>query len=701
MKQTETVRAETAPAVSKTRKLKADSIACIYGVELFTLGWIAGMLSAFFGYPLQAALITLAAAGIAAALLRKRALPVLLIAAGLLPGLLRWNLYDKTFRQPMLALDGQTVQCTGTVTEREIRNGDRARYLLLTELAGHRCETEWFADADVPLLQIGDAVTLRAVLTRIRPDFRYHTAERQAGAGRYLRIYDAEVLGTEENTGFSPRRTLDAYRQRMTEKIRAALAPEDAGLLCAMLFGDKTALSDETLLGLNRSGIGHVAVVSGLHLVLFCTAAAWVLRKLQCPARLAFLLQAVLMLLFILLVDASPAVYRAAVMVLLARSAVLFGRHSDPLRALSLAAVGCTAVSPYIIGSVSFWLSVSGVLGIGVIAPYMTAELKCSAQKRTFFQLCCVSAAVFPASVLLCGESSLLGPVCNLLILPVCTAALMLGFAVLFSGGFFAFLLPAAGMLCRFVRFLTGLAGRLPFSHLTVSAKPFRVVLVICTAALCMMAVRRTQPKRLLLSACVSAALLIFTSTLTVLQQNRLLRIALLGAQKTAALVISADGVNIVADLSDSPRNAQYVRAYLQKNGIDRVDALLLKSDRTASAYQAELTRPESGITLLPHPEYLRAGTEVLGTLPTTAAEPELICGGLEIQQTQTGLRIEWNGLPVAADTAPQIAGNAAVIRYGKDGAAVQIAAEPPQEYQGNNLLLCFSKDGYAAVCPA
>ena len=85
MKQTETVRAETAPAVSKTRKLKADSIACIYGVELFTLGWIAGMLSAFFGYPLQAALITLAAAGIAAALLRKRALPVLLIAAGFLP----------------------------------------------------------------------------------------------------------------------------------------------------------------------------------------------------------------------------------------------------------------------------------------------------------------------------------------------------------------------------------------------------------------------------------------------------------------------------------------------------------------------------------------------------------------------------------------------------------------------------------------
>lgn len=270
MKQTETVRAENTPAVSQTQKMKADSIACIYGVELFTLGWIAGMLSAFFGYSLQTAVMTLAAAGIALTVRRKQALPVLLIAAGLLPGILRWSIYDSTVRQPMLTLDGKTMQCAGTVTEREIRSGDRVRYLLRTELEGHRCETEWFADAEMPLLQIGDAVTLDAELTRIQPDFRYHTAEQQAGAGRYLRIYHAKVTKTEENAGFSLRRALDAYRQRMTARICASLAPEDAGLLCAMLFGDKTALSDETLLALNRSGIGHVAVVSGLHLVLFC-----------------------------------------------------------------------------------------------------------------------------------------------------------------------------------------------------------------------------------------------------------------------------------------------------------------------------------------------------------------------------------------------------------------------------------------------
>ena len=75
MKQTETVRAENTPAVSQTQKMKADSIACIYGVELFTLGWIAGMLSAFFGYSLQTAVMTLAAAGIALTVRRKQALP--------------------------------------------------------------------------------------------------------------------------------------------------------------------------------------------------------------------------------------------------------------------------------------------------------------------------------------------------------------------------------------------------------------------------------------------------------------------------------------------------------------------------------------------------------------------------------------------------------------------------------------------------
>ena len=53
---------------------------------------------------------------------------------------------------------------------------------------------------------------------------------------------------------------------------------------------------------------------------------------------------------------------------------------------------------------------------------------------RDLLQFCCLSVTVFPVSVLLCGESSLLAPVCNLVILPLGTAVLWLGFVFLLTG---------------------------------------------------------------------------------------------------------------------------------------------------------------------------------------------------------------------------------------------------------------------------
>ena len=701
MKNTETVRAKHSPAVSEHIKRKADGNACTYGAELFTLGWIAGLLSAFFGYSLPAAAAAvLLCTGLRFIPKKRIFLLYLRICAGMLLGLAVFTGYDLAVRQPLLHADGTRQVCTGTVTDAEQLSGGRARYTLRTTVAGKRTDLDWYADAEIPIQQIGDTVTLNAELTRIQPDYRYHTAAYQAGRGRYLRIYQAKLLGSVPDTGFSLRRTLFDYRQRITGKIRAALSPDDAGLLCAMLFGDKTLLSDEAVLGLNRTGVGHIAVVSGLHLVLFCTVLGWLLKRLSCPARLAFLMQIPAILLFILLVDASVAVWRAAVMVLLAGSAVLFGRHGDTLRALCLAAILCTACTPYVIGSVSFWLSVSGVLGIGVIAPYLTKQLGCSGLRRDFLSVCCVAAAVFPASVLLCGESSLLAPFCNLLILPVCTAALCIGFLFVLTGGILTFLLPAAGMLCRFVRFVTQKAGALPFSHVTVTAPAMRLLLILCTAVLALLLICRAKPKKLAAAAVCTAMLLALENLLLTALSGGELRIAALGGKKTCALVISAENRTVVADLTDTPRNAQYVQRYLRNAGVTQIDVLLLKSDRTAAAYQSLLTDTRCSSILLQNSGHLRSGTALFGKEPVSEPDGtvQVRCGDAEIAAAADTLRITWNGMTVTASEAPAAPGTAASVRYGKTGCSVQLSSDPPQLYEENNLLLTLKRTGSGSI---
>lgn len=676
-------------------KPQAGSGSRIFGVECFTLAWTAGLLAAFLHRWEYAAVLL--CFGVIAALRMQRAERVLLVIGAVLGA--GWFLhYDRTVRQPLFALDGETLVCSGTVTDKAEQDSGRVIYTLRTALAGRRVLVDWYVDAEeTPALQISDRVTLEAELTRIQPDYRYHTAAYQAGFGKYLRIYTAELLDIVPDSGFSLRRAIHSYRARMTARIQKSLPEEESGLLCAMIFGDKSGLSAETRSDLTRTGIGHIAAVSGLHLVFFCAVLDAILRRLRLSRRMVCLLHIPMIAVFILLVDSSVSVYRAAVMVMLTQSAALFGRRGDTLHSLCLAMFFCTLFAPYVIGSVSFWLSVSGVFGIGVLAPYMTKHLRVKQNHREFLGLCCVSAAVMPASVLLCGESSLLAPIANLALLPLCVAALYIGFFLLLTGGLTAFLLPVAGILCRIVRLAAHGLAALPFSHLRADAEPVRAAFLIAAGALLLLLCYRRSPGQIARSALGFAAAIAVLSAGCAYAGSMQLRIAVLGGQKQAALVISSRGSTVVADLTDAPSNAQYVQRYLQDAGISAVDVLLLTGTRSASSYDEHLA-------LIPvHAVLCVNGTreETLCGQPVIAAAgaASVQCGGAALTVDGSGAHILWNGLTAEATRSYREipAASAAVIRYSKRTDA-EILLPDGAGCVGNNLLLRLTESGRGAV---
>ena len=680
-------------------KQQAGSSACLHAVECFTLAWIAGLLAAFLHEARYALLLGLF--GLLAALRLKNRERLCLILGAVL-GAVCWFRYDLAVKQPLCALDGQTVLCTGTVTDAEPLQSGRMIYSLRTELAGRRVSIDWYADADVRPLQIGDSVTLEAALTRIQPDYRYHTVTYEAGFGKYLRIYRGTLTEAAPKQGFSLRRVLHDYRARMTARIRAMLPQEEASLLCAMIFGEKSGLAYETAEDLNQIGIGHIAAVSGLHLIFFCGILGWLLHRLQCPAKLHCLLHIPAAALFILLVDPSVSVYRAAVMVMLSQSAALFGRRGDTLRALCIAAFCCTVLTPYVIGSASFWLSVSGVFGIGVLAPFMTKHLHCGRAAKDFLGLCCVSAAVFPASVLLCGESSLLAPIANLLLLPLCTAALCIGFLLLLTGGLTAFLLPLAGMLCRFVLFAARLLAALPFSHTAQHSAPLRIAVILLTGMLLLLCIRRVRPRTLAASFLGAAVLLSSLSAAVTAQDASQLRIAVLGGKKQAALVISLHGSTVIADLSDDPRNAQYVRRFLRDSGTMSVDALLLSGRKSAAAYQKMLAGRKVGAVMLQNGNAWREDITVCGKPAIFSGDAPVSaqCGDAVLLFGADKTQITWNRMQIAVcpEDAETEAAEAVICWGGAECKILLPAAHA--ETAGSNLLLCLTKDGRGSVTP-
>ncbi|MCQ2408505.1 MAG: competence protein ComEC family protein [Oscillospiraceae bacterium] len=682
---------------------KAGSSILGHGVECFALAWTAGLLAAFLDRIVPAMLLFLAAlAAVWFADKRRCTAQCAAAVIGFSLGMLLWAGYDIMIRQPVCAMAGKTVECTGYVTDiTEIRGG-RSVYTLRTKIAGHTQSIDWYADTEQPQIRISDTVVLKAALSAIEPDYRYHTAEYQAGKGKYLRIYDAEVIAHQPGSGFLPRRMLRDYRVYIKDLIYQKTAPQDAALLCAMIFGDKSGLDSETSDLLQHSGIGHIAVVSGLHLVMFCAVLGRLLRRTS--ARLRFLLLALGMAVFILLVDASVSVFRAALMLLIANAAGLFRRERDTLRSLSLAVLICTAAAPYVIGSASFWLTVSAVLGIGVIAPYLTNGLKCPRIIKDLLSFCCVSAAVFPAALLLCGESSVLAPFCNLLILPAGTLALCIGFLLLLTGGLTAFLLPSAGILCQCVRAGAGLLTRLPFAYLQ-AAEPPVLVSVLLGAVILLTAlaagIGRKQFLTAFLAVCTALSCIAAFSTA---MSARQLRVALLGGSKQAAAVISLGGTDMVIDLTDQPRNAQYTAAYLERYGMTHPALLILNKGRAAAGYQEAFAGFDVQSALIRGADEWREDCTFCGVQPKFCGDDEMkiTFDTAEITLSGEKIRICWNGMTV--DILPSDSGEAskanAVIRYGEPLCSFALAGSK-HPAAGNNMVLRLTKNGRGDVIPA
>lgn len=632
----------------------------------------------------------------------------LIWAVGLLLASGDWALYRARVIQPQCQLDGQQLICTACVIDMQALKGDRVQYTLRATPAGVPTECSWYAGSDVPLLSIGDTVTLNAKFARLSDSYPYQTTAYHAGHGVYLRITAAQVLAIQPAEGFSLTRMLQQYRTYISTRIHRTLPESQANLLLAMLFGEKRNLSAETSDALYQTGIGHIMAVSGLHLVFFCSLLMALLQRCSVPRTARFFACCAASIVFGWMVNSAISVWRAALMLLLAQSATLFGRHANTLRSLCLAAFICTVATPYVIGSASFWLSISGVVGVGIFAPWMTGGLRQPRKRilrapahtgRNLLELLCVSIAVFPASVLFCGESSLLAPIGNLIILPLCVAALCLGLLTVCTGGLTMFLLPLAGLLCEIAATLAKHMAALPHSHLQITSQAVIDTLLCCTGFVLWITLILRTRRHTALAVLVCAVILSTQLAMEQLRTTQQLRIALLGEPEEMTVVISSNGNTLVADLSNDADNARYAAKYLSDNAIRSVDMLFCGSTTAASYHTALDTVMQVYLTT---PSLLRADTTICGCTPVAIAEQEtwLTLSDTQICISAGQLRIIWQGHCIAivpADTEITTAADF-IVQYGSIStieAAYGIQLLTAEETAQNQLLTLSSNGQY------
>ncbi|ADW70495.1 ComEC/Rec2 family competence protein [Granulicella tundricola] len=160
--------------------------------------------------------------------------------------------------------------------------------------------------------------------------------------------------------------TQSPQNRGLPELVR--LSQQDAGMLNAMLFGDRTVLNHTLRLGFERTGSFHLFVVSGLHIALLAGAVFWLLRLIRTPRWLATLLTLAAATFYAALTGFGQPAQRSLAMVAVFLLARLLSRDRDGLNALGAAALALLLWDPSTLFDASLQMTILAVIAIAGLA---------------------------------------------------------------------------------------------------------------------------------------------------------------------------------------------------------------------------------------------------------------------------------------------------------------------------------------------
>ncbi len=146
---------------------------------------------------------------------------------------------------------------------------------------------------------------------------------------------------------------------------------EEAGVVSAILLGEKSGLSDDIKTLYQDSGISHILAISGLHISFFGRNLYKRLRKHRISFFTCAFFSASFLLFYGCVAGFSHSMTRAILMLLFTFFSDVIGRSYDFMSAVCAAALFLLIREPYSLLDASFLLSFGAVFGIGVIYPIL------------------------------------------------------------------------------------------------------------------------------------------------------------------------------------------------------------------------------------------------------------------------------------------------------------------------------------------
>ncbi len=409
-----------------------------------------------------------------------------------------------------------------------------------------------------------------------------------------------------------------------------------AMFLKSVLLGEKSDMTQDFYSELKRSGLSHIAAVSGMHLSYLVLLLSAFSRLFKVGKRAFSVFIIFFSLCFMLLTGLSPSAVRATIMIVCLYSGSLLFRRSDPLTSLGLAILIITIANPYVAFNSSFLLSFGATAGILLISAPLEKLLtpqSLSLSKnwlskilRYVISLVAISLSAqlltVPFVLGLFGEMSLWAIPANIVIAPLLPILLGAGFLFcIFSiicTPFCVYISKILTLIIDAAKHIISFFGNLDFGIIQfLSTEPlFIFAYVVLLVIIFLFLLKRRQfliyPLAMLLVAIIFMAVQCVNS-----QNSAQVRFINVG-QGDSALISLPEDVNILIDggpsYSKEIDSSSAASSYLTQNGVNHIDFMIAthaNSDHTGGLLSI-LNECEVDTLIIPPTFYSGSSGEML-----------------------------------------------------------------------------------------
>ena len=345
--------------------------------------------------------------------------------------------------------DGDKVRLIASVEEMYI-NGDKNELTVsdvVTETGKKYCDRLKLyggdnkyskrEDQSLPDLKIGNTISFFGTVKSFREpgnpgQFNELSYYRSMGIDARFFVSDLKVI---DDSYDMIAMALYDIRSLFRDAFYEVLPEKEAGIITAMVLGEKQGLSDDVKELYQENGIAHILAISGLHISMIGFGLFWILRKTVFALKPAAVVTGMMLFLYGQLTGFPLATRRAFIMTVIYLIGKIIGERFDRLNALAFAAVVELILHPMSLYQSGFLLSYGTVLGI-ILFVSEFEKIRIGGDKsirQALFNIISgslgVSLVTLPVIVQSYHEVPVFSVVVNALLLPL--MSLMLGMSLL------------------------------------------------------------------------------------------------------------------------------------------------------------------------------------------------------------------------------------------------------------------------------